>query len=48
VVEKVVKGYLDKYTVTTIGQQASKTKNNSKNQLWHQRYGYLKSQIWNI
>ena len=48
VVAEVVKGDLDRYRVTTIGKRAPTDENNSKNQLWNQRYGYLKSQNWNI
>jgi hypothetical protein len=48
VVAEVVKGDLDRYRVTTIGKKTSTDENNSKNQLWHQRYGYIKSQNWNI
>ena len=47
-VAEVVEGDADIYTVRATRQQALMAENNSKNQLLHQRYGYLNFQIWNI
>ena len=47
-VVEVVQGDSDIYTVRATGQQELMAENSSKNQLLHQRYGYLNFQIWHI